>query len=84
MAERAELHNRLAQEFVTGAVRQVIEAGGGFSDVMVLLETTITAAMLVNAKRFRLSDAASVECVESAVHRATERFAASRNGARHG
>lgn len=70
----ADRHNRLSREFVQTVLRDVLANGGGSSEVMVVLESTILSAMLVNAKAFGLSPAVSSGLVESAVQRAIERF----------
>lgn len=77
---KTELHNRLANEFVTKAMREVLATGGGYADVMVLLESTILAGMLITAKLFDLKEHVATELVESAVHRATERFVEQQGG----
>lgn len=49
----AELHNRLAREFATKLVKEVIETGGGHADIMVVLESIIVAVMILNNQVFR-------------------------------
>ena len=75
MTERSDLHNKLTNEFVHGALRQVLKAGGGSGDAMVLLESLILSFMLIGTKAFSMSPQVSAGLVEEAVHRATERFA---------
>lgn len=70
----AEPHNRLAREFATKLVKEVIETGGGHADIMVVLESIIVAVMILNNQVFGMADRVAVELVDSAVHRATERF----------
>lgn len=67
----AERHNRLAREFAMKAGHETDSSG----ELMVVLESTIFASMLLLHKLYGVSPAASVEMVESAIHRATERFA---------
>ena len=75
-----ERHNRLAHEFSTKTIRELVDAGDNFADLMILVETIMVASMMVNAKIFKVSDRACVELLESAVLRATERFIAERSG----
>jgi hypothetical protein len=46
MTTQAELHNRLAPELVKRIVSEPILAGGGPTDVMVVLETVIVATCI--------------------------------------
>lgn len=50
MSKQSEIHNRLAGKIVSSIVKPPIEAGGGYTDVLVLLESTIVGVMLVVAK----------------------------------
>lgn len=50
MSTQSDLHNRLAGEIVASIVKPPLKAGGGYPDVLVLLESTIVGVMLVVAK----------------------------------
>ena len=71
-----EDHNRLAREFVM----KVAGATTTDSEMMVVLESAILAAMLILAKRSKHPARYAVEMVEIAVQQATERFAALQPG----
>lgn len=45
-----EIHNRIAGEIVKQIVRPPLEAGGEFTDVLVVLESVILGVMLVGVK----------------------------------
>lgn len=45
-----EIHNRIAGEIVKQIVRPPLEAGGQFTDVLVVLESVILGVMLVAVK----------------------------------
>lgn len=68
----ADLHNRLAREFVM----KVAAETKSHSELMVVIESTVLAAMLISQRAYGLSPSASVEMVEMAVQQATERFTA--------
>jgi hypothetical protein len=74
MSNHDDVHNRIATEFTTHVVKEVIGVGGGFAQFMVVVETILLAVMMVNVKVFNCSPAASVGLVESAVQRAIVRF----------
>ena len=67
-------HNEHAKAFLTEVVREIIDDGGTFADVMVVLETMMVGVMTLNVRLFNLSPQASTGLVESAVARAIERF----------
>jgi len=50
VSTQADLHNRLAGEIVESIVRPPLEAGGEFTDVLVLLESVILGVVLVTVK----------------------------------
>jgi hypothetical protein len=68
----AETHNALAREFVERAGRET----KSFGDLMVLIESTLVAAMLLNTRLHGLEPHVSAGLVEAAVQRAIERFTA--------
>lgn len=70
MSNASERHNRLAREFVMKAGHETAT----YSELMVVIESTIFATMLLMQKLHGLTAEVSAEMVESAVHRATERF----------
>ena len=75
MAESpSERHDRLSHQFVVDFAGEVIKGGGGYAEVMVVLESVILSTMLLNEKAFGLSPQVSSGLVESAVHRALERY----------
>jgi hypothetical protein len=50
MSTQTEIHNRLAGDIVKQIVRPPLEAGGQFTDVLVVLESVILGVMLVAVK----------------------------------
>jgi hypothetical protein len=72
----SERHNRHTSAFVQSIVKEVIEDGGSYAEVMVVLESLILGVMLVNVKAFNLKPQVASGLVEGAVQRAIERFAA--------
>jgi hypothetical protein len=66
----AERHNALAREFVELAGRET----RNFVDLMVVVESTLLAAMLLNTRLHGLQPHVSTGLVEAAVLRAIERF----------
>lgn len=68
----SETHNRLAHEFVMKVVKETKSQ----SELMVVVESAIFAAMLVLQRVYGLSPAGSVEMVEAAIQQATDRLAA--------
>lgn len=67
----SDTHNRLAHEFVMKVVRET----KSHSELMVVIESAVLAAMLVSKKVHGLSAAGSVEMIEAAIQQATHRFA---------
>lgn len=49
-AGQAELHNRIAGAIVASIVKPPIEAGGDYTDVLVLFESVVVGVMLAVAK----------------------------------
>jgi hypothetical protein len=47
---QTEIHNRVAGEVVAAIVRPPLEAGGQFTDVLVILESVIFGVMLAGVK----------------------------------
>lgn len=64
-------HNELARDFVQRVVRETET----YSQMMVVIETTILAAMLSLKGQHGFDGAGASAMVESAVQAATERFA---------
>lgn len=50
MSDQAELHNKIAGEIVAAIVKPPLAAGGGFTDVLVVLESVILGVMLIAVK----------------------------------
>jgi hypothetical protein len=50
MTTQHEIHNRIAGEIVKQIVRPPLEAGGQFTDVLVVLESVILGVMLMGVK----------------------------------
>lgn len=50
MSEQTEIHNRIAGEIVKAIVKPPLEAGGSYTDVLVVLESVILGVMLVAVK----------------------------------
>lgn len=67
----AEKHNQLARDFVMKVAGQTRTE----TEMMVVLESSILAAMLILTARHGLKPAGAVEMVEMAVQQATDRFA---------
>lgn len=64
-------HNELARDFVNRVVRETHT----YSQMMVVIETTVLAAMLSLKGQHGFDAAGAAAMVESAVQAATERFA---------
>jgi hypothetical protein len=50
MTTQTEIHNRVAGECVKAIVKPALEAGGEFTDVLVILESVILGVMLMAVK----------------------------------
>ncbi len=50
MTDQNELHNRLAGQIVASIVRPPIEAGGAYTDVMILAESVLVGVALACIK----------------------------------
>lgn len=72
MANPSDIHNQLAHDFVMKVVRET----KSHSELMVVIESAVLAAMLVSQKVYNLSPTGSVEMIEMAIQQATTRFAA--------
>ena len=68
---RAEIHNALTREFVELAGRETKSA----AELMVVLESVITASMLLAARLHHPPPHVAAGMVEAAIQRAIERFA---------
>lgn len=68
----ADKHNELAREFVMKVVAETKSQ----SELMVVMESAVLAAMLVSKQAYGLAPAACVEMIEMAVQQATDRFSA--------
>lgn len=69
-----EEHNELVEDYVRHVVGDVIKGGGGFADVMVIMESVLTGTMVLLCRQFTIRPDIVSGLVESAMHRATERF----------
>ena len=67
----SDRHSQLTSEFIT----KVAGNTRSQSEMMVVVESMILGAMLISTRAHGLRPAASVEMIETAVQRATERFA---------
>jgi hypothetical protein len=67
----SERHNKLAAEFVQMAGRNT--ANG--AELMVVVESTMLASLLLLVKAYDTSPSAASAMMEAALHAATERFA---------
>lgn len=63
-------HNRLAHDFVM----KVVAETKTHSELMVVVESAVLAAMMVSQRVYGFSPSGSVEMIETAVQQATERF----------
>lgn len=72
----SERHNRQVRAFITAIFKEVIEDGGGYAEIMVVLESLMVGAMLTSVKVFNLTPQVSSGLVEGAVQAAIERFSA--------
>ncbi|WP_054308956.1 hypothetical protein [Mesorhizobium sp. 1M-11] len=70
----SETHNRLAGMFVDTVAGQTSD----HSELMVVIESTILATMLISRRVYGLSPEGCVEMVEMAIQQATDRFAANK------
>jgi hypothetical protein len=70
METPSEKHNRLAREFVMMAGRETRDQ----AELMVLVESAITASMLLLVRQHSLNPSHASTFIESAVQNATERF----------
>jgi hypothetical protein len=70
----SDSHNQRTAEFIQTILRDALKDGGGYPEIMVIVESLLLGVMLVNVKHFGMNPHVSVEMVESAVQRATERF----------
>jgi hypothetical protein len=70
---RHETHNRLASEFV----QRVASQAESVETMMVIMESTILAAMLVLHKKHGMKKQKAAEMIEYSINRAVERFSAS-------
>lgn len=64
-------HNELARRFVFDVASET----RSYSEMMVVVESTLFAAMLLLQKQHGLKPGACVEMIETAVQQATDRFA---------
>lgn len=80
MANPSDIHNQLAHEFVMKVVRET----KSHSELMVVIESALLAAMLVSQRVYNLSPAFSVEMIEMAIQQATARFTTPSTGAQGG
>jgi hypothetical protein len=71
MTTPIERHNKIAREFVMKFGREIETS----AELMVVIESIIFGSMRLMQSLHGLSASASAEMVESAIHRATERFA---------
>ncbi len=70
----AERHNGITGEVVKAIVGPVAKAGGGYGEVMVIVESVILGVMLANRELYGMADATPPALVESAVQAAIERY----------
>lgn len=76
MAETpTERHNRLAGEHVKALGRAVIEGGGNDAELMVVIESLVLGALILNERAFGVSRRGSVERLEGMAERVCERLA---------
>jgi hypothetical protein len=66
----SERHNALVREFIELAGRET----SSMPELMVVVESVITAAMLLNVRLHGLQPHVATGLVDAAVHAATERF----------
>lgn len=50
MTSQSELHNKIAGQIVASIVKPPLDAGGSFTDVLVVLESVILGVILVSVK----------------------------------
>lgn len=74
MTSRAAKHDKLARDFVMNVVRET----ESYSDLMVVVESSILATLMVLNRQYDFSRQHSVEMVEVAIQQATARFAGSK------
>jgi hypothetical protein len=71
---QSELHNELAGKIVAAIVKPPLEAGGGWPDVMVLLESVVLGVMLYgHAQMKNFDDDVALDLLRKGVkHRLAE------------
>lgn len=82
MTGRSDNHNDLATEFVLSVLGPTIKAGGGASDIMVLMESMMLGCLLLNERVFGTSRSASAEMLDAAANAVAERLTAVSHGGR--
>lgn len=68
------LHNRLVNQFIRGAVKEILVRGGDWVDLSIMLESLIMGYMAVATKQFKMPPQIASSAVEMAVDAALERF----------
>jgi len=76
---RTALNNRLAGDFIETVAHEIRKHGGGYNDVLVVLENVILATMLVGVKSHRANAQCAVDLADMAMVKALERFAREMN-----
>jgi hypothetical protein len=69
----AEIHNKNAGLIVKAIVKPMLEAGGEFTDILVLLETIVAGVMIVAVKS-ETSDVGDDEVLDALVEGVRERL----------
>lgn len=72
--DKTERHNKLGRDFATKVMKEVMDNGGDFAEVMVVYESVTLCVLLMNTDMFGMKPSASVSMVEVALHEAIKRF----------
>jgi hypothetical protein len=69
-------HIERATDFVERMGGELLENGGGFTDLMVITENVLVSIMMINTRIFDLKPHIAAGLMEEALQRAIERFTA--------
>lgn len=75
---QAEIHNRIAGDIVASIVKPPLEAGGQFTDVLIVLESVIVGVILMGVKL-----GGDEKVLDVVMERAKQRLAEQRLGGIH-
>jgi hypothetical protein len=82
MSAGSERHNDLVTEFILQVIGLTIKAGGGYAEVLVLMESMMLGCLLTNECVFVVTRAASAEMLDTAANAVAARLTALPPGGR--